>query len=378
MKPRWSVILAKELREAIRDRRGAMAVVAYALVGPAVLWAVLGIVGRTGDREGPVSVQVANLDRAPALAAVLALSGVQVVDTADVRLLLPPDFGDGLRGRASARIVLEADLSRRVGEVSRVRAALASFSETVASQRLVARGLPPSLTHPVQVDVRDLSSVTPSAQVILGSITFVILVAPFFGGLAIAADATAGERERRALAPLLQQPVDAWEVAVGKWGTVALAGVVSIIGTVGGVALVLARHADAPISGLAGIDLSLSRGVLVVGMLLPLALTVAAAQLLLALTTRTYKEAQSYLSLLSLFPFVLTFLAQGARGEARGVSELPLPVLWENAMIGSVLAGRLPSPGSVAMATMMHAVLLAGLLVAVSVQMRRAALRDDG
>jgi sodium transport system permease protein len=53
------------------------------------------------------------------------------------------------------------------------------------------------------------------------------LVAAFSGGMNIAIDTIAGERERRSLIPLLLNPVPRADIALGKWlaaGLFALAG----------------------------------------------------------------------------------------------------------------------------------------------------------
>ena len=44
-----------------------------------------------------------------------------------------------------------------------------------------------------------------------------VMLAAFIGGMFVATDSTAGERERRSLEPLLLNPVPARPSAVGKW-----------------------------------------------------------------------------------------------------------------------------------------------------------------
>ena len=53
--------------------------------------------------------------------------------------------------------------------------------------------------------------------VLVGLMSVFTLVAAFSGGMNVAMDTVAGERERRSLLPLLLNAVDRRDVVVGKW-----------------------------------------------------------------------------------------------------------------------------------------------------------------
>lgn len=370
------VIFVKECREALRDTRSAFAMIAFALLGPAVLWFVLGFLARTARAERDVRVRVERLEHAPGLEAALLQAGITIADSAEIRVAVSPGFRAELRGDGDATITIVADLSRHTAQVARVRGALQALVENVAGQRLIARGVPPSITHPVRIDVQDRGGGAAATRLVLGAVVFVVLVAPFFGGIAIAADATAGERERHALALLLQQPIEAWEVAIGKWGAVAAAGLASLVGTIAGTGVVMWRLGDS-LDALAAASLSIERGVLLTIALVPLCLTVAALQMLVALASRTYKEAQSYLNLLSLLPFVVLLLSQLAGRRVASSAPLPVPVVWESETINALLTGAALPWRSTAWALAIHAVTIMLLLGASAWQLRRVARRDD-
>ena len=60
------------------------------------------------------------------------------------------------------------------------------------------------------------------------------LFAALMGGLAAALDATAGERERQSLEPLLTTPLHALELATGKWAAVVALDAVVVVLTLSG------------------------------------------------------------------------------------------------------------------------------------------------
>ncbi len=135
------------------------------------------------------------------------------------------------------------------------------------------------------------------ALVLAGMMSIFTLVAAFIGGMNVAMDVVAGERERRSLLPLLLNPVSRPTVIAGKW-------LATSIFSVGGLAVTLAAFAAvcrvvAPSTPLLSMPALVSWVLLG---LLPLAILAAALQVAISTASRTAKEAQTYLSLLIFFP----------------------------------------------------------------------------
>ena len=63
----------------------------------------------------------------------------------------------------------------------------------------------------------DLATPQQSGALVLFLVAFYGLFAAMMGGMACALDATAGERERASLEPLLTTPASPLELATGKW-----------------------------------------------------------------------------------------------------------------------------------------------------------------
>lgn len=373
MSRRAIAVLKKEVLEAVRDRRSAAAVVVNALVGPMVLFLILTLLGRQAADQGPWLVDLRHGDAAPGFEAALRHAGVVPDPDAGVRVEVPGDAVDLLRSGHTLRVVVTADLAAAEATVSRVREAVVAYGRTVASQRMLARGIPTALSNPITVDLNDTGALDLSSKVILSSILVILLAAPFFGGIALASDATAGERERHSLVPLLVQPVAPGEVAVGKWVAVSMASAVGALATVGGSASVLSQ---APIADL-GLRLAFGPGeaTVLVLLLLPLCATAAAGQLLIALGSKTYKEGQTYLTLLTFLPLLVGFLWTSSLGAR--LSGRPFPLFWEMGAIAGLMSGQTPPVGTLLPALGTYAILVALLLVGVARQLRRAAVSSD-
>lgn len=370
---RIRAVLRKELLEGVRDRRSAAAALIYALVGPMVLFTVLTGLARESEPTGPDFVAMRGVAEVQGLAALLVEYGiVPGGEDSPVRLEVPPDFSRRLGSGDAPSMTITADLGKSEATVQRIRDAVAGYDRLVASQRLVARGVPSLVTRPFSVEVHDTGPLDRRSKFIINAIVLVLLAAPFFGGIAMASDSTAGERERFSLLPLLAQPVHPLEIAVGKWMAVSVAAGLGSVATALGGAFVIERVPLANLGLSLGLDL---RGAAVMAALLvPLSLSVAAAQLLIALGSRTYKEGQTYLTMLSFLPFLVVLVASSKMGGR--LAEMPLPLFWEMDSIGRLLGGQSIGGGGALLAAMAHVALAALMLLGVAHQLRRAAVKD--
>ncbi len=155
------------------------------------------------------------------------------------------------------------------------------------------------------------------AAVLLSMMSVFALVAGFSGGMNVAMDAIAGERERRSLLPLLMNPVARRDVVAGKWIATSLFAVGCLSINLLAFGIILPGEAAV----LLPIALSL----------FPLALFAAALELLVSTVCRTVKEAQTYLSLLVFVPMCLgmflVFFPQAAGGW-----RLLLPIVGQQSL----------------------------------------------
>jgi len=189
--------------------------------------------------------------------------------------------------------------------------------------RSVISSLMFALMGPLVVGLVSLSpairGVGVSPSPLVGLMSVFTLVAAFAGGMNVAMDTIAGERERRSLLPLLLNPIDRRDVVLGKWLAVSLFAIAGLAFNLVGFSVVFltsGMHANAPWPLLM---LAMALGVF------PLALLAASIQLLLSTACRSVKEAQTYLSMLVLLPMgVGMFLVFFPAARRAWFSFLPL------------------------------------------------------
>jgi len=316
---RWDllgVVFRKEVIDSLRDRRTLAMVLFFPVFGPIVLASTLSLVSRQARDvdEKPLVLPVVAPERAPNLMAFLAERDVEVKlapadpagavrsGEADVVLEVPPDHAKSLREARPAPLILYVDQSRQSARpaTQRVRSLLEAYSHRIGVQRLVLRGVHPAATSALAIEEVDQATPQSRAALLLSTLPYFLVVALFIGGMSVAIDATAGERERQSLESLLLHPVPRSAVVLGKLAAAATFSAAALVETTIGFALV--PHL-VPMEQL-GFSIRLDPAVLarIVALMTPLLLLVCAFILLVASRARTFRAAQSSVSFMMLVP----------------------------------------------------------------------------
>jgi sodium transport system permease protein len=217
-------------------------------------------------------------------------------------LLIPTDFGTRLSANDPAPLVIYTDSSdsRSQSDRGRLSAILGQYGMTIARLRLVARGVDPLILSPVIVQGVDVSTPASRSVLALGTLSYIVLLTMLMGGLYLAIDATAGERERGSLEPLLTVPVRREELIYGKILAACAYMAISLALTVTAFAILLR------FVGLERFGMSVNFGPLpalkAVLYSLPLVPLGASLMTIVAAFTRSYREAQTYLGFILLIP----------------------------------------------------------------------------
>ena len=318
------IVFGKELVDALRDRRTLLLTLfGSVLSGPLVLLLLFKLISTEIDRADQVKLPVIGAERAPALIAYLERERVRIeppptdfqarIRTGEIEVVLEIDAGferDVAAGRA-AKVRLYYDESRqRTGTTTRtVRGLLRGFANLWGDQRLALRGIASDVGQPLQVEPVNLATPQQSGSQTLTILAFYAVFATLLGGVASAADSTAGERERGTLQVLLAAPVRAGSLIIGKWGAVAALACTVLLLTLTGFYLTL-QFGPVPRVGIPFVFGAREYGGFLL-MLLPLACCFAALLLCLGALGRTFKEAQTNSQILitvaALLPVVQMF-----------------------------------------------------------------------
>lgn len=348
-------IAKKELVDGLRDRRSLTTLLFSTVLTPALLGVVLTTTAGSQRGAEDLTLPVVGAEHAPAFVTWLGQqTGVKVVPgpadpqqavldrKEDVVLIIEPDFMDRMRRAQSAEVKLVAESSRERArpKVARVRALVGAYAGQLGSLRLIARGVAPGIASPIRLEDVEVSSSQARLAALLSFLPLLLVIAGLVGGMQIAIDSTAGERERGSLEPLLLNPVPRWVIAAGKWLAASALACASVVVSMAITVNVLRRI---PWHDL-GIRFRVTDAELfsLLLLLLPLALLLAAVVLFASTFARSFKEAQGYMGMLMLAPMLPGMLAT-VYPLSRRPWLAPVPVLGQYALASDALAGQPPS-----------------------------------
>ena len=313
-------VFLKELVDNLRDRRTlASALIMGPIFGP-VLFAFiinLSIERSLDDAETTMDLPVIGQAYAPNLVRYLESRNIDIVagpaDAAaaaaavkmglhDLILVIPEAFGEQLGNAIPAKIELYSDSANTQGEkeARRARRALNSYNRQLASIRLSARGINPLILRPINIDDIDMSTPSGRSAMLLGMMTYFFIFALLMGGMYLAIDTTAGERERGSLEPLLSLPVTRAQLILGKITATCVFMAFSLLLSLLSFYVVLRFMPLEQLGMTPNFDLRVV--VAAFWLLAPFILLGASLMTLVASFTRSYKEAQTWLSVVLLAP----------------------------------------------------------------------------
>lgn len=359
-----ATVWRKEVRENLRDRRTLLSALIFGpLFGPLILAASLQLlVHRTADEaDRRLEIAVLHAERAPNLIAFLEgrnviVARVKLDDEAARRavrarthplvLSIPPEFDARLAAARPAALELyrDASASRADRGAARAKQLIAQYGASIGRLRLLARGVDPLLNAPFVVQDIDVSTPQSRSVTVLGVLSYLVLLAMILGGLYLAIDATAGERERRSLEPLLTTPVPREHLIYGKILAATSFMLLSLVLTVIACAVALRFVALENFGMTARLD-----AVVVLKIILataPLALAAAGLMTVVASFTRSYREAQTWLGVVVLVP-TLPLVFVGLTDLQPSLGLMAVPSLGQHFLIMALLRGDAIAPAQV-------------------------------
>lgn len=316
MKKIW-VIFEKEMLDNLRDYRSWVTGVFWALFGPLILGGMIMLLGNTiRDKvEESLRLPVLGAENAPTLIAFLEQQDV-IIESApadpqaaviagdiNVALVIPPEYGENFSAGETAKVQLVFDSTRQsaMNDINRAQTLLEGYSSYIGILRLSLRGVSPEVMRVMHIEEVDTATPQSQALVFLSMLPYFIIFAIFNGASPVITDATAGERERGSLEPLLINPLPRAWVAIGKMLSAMPFATFNLIITLAGFAAIFTLL---PVEELLGVQIGFDLGTLLAVFLvcLPIVFLACAIQTLIASFTKTTKEAGTYLPFVGLIP----------------------------------------------------------------------------
>jgi len=351
MRSPLSVVYWKEVRDALRDRRTAMMVfVASIVTGPLTLILMAQFISGLEEKAATLKVRISGQQYAPALVNFLQRNDVEIEAAPaeyekriregrlDAVIVVPEDFDERYLAGDNAKVEIVYDDSRTESSpaIRQAERLLRAFNREAGMLRMVQRGVSPDLVEPVKVEHINTATPRQKGAFMLFIIPMFAILSPLLGGMTVAIDSTAGERERGSLEPLLATPTPPGQLVAGKWlAAWTFASVVATL-TLTGFVVAATLYSQKKIA--ATLTFGWPELAQFVAVTIPFAAMTSALQMLICTYGRSYREAQTYVSYLatvaSFVPVIVLF-----SGLKDAFWQLTVPLLAQQMVLSRVLRG---------------------------------------
>jgi sodium transport system permease protein len=358
-----AVVYRKELTDALRDRRTVISMIVVPIFLMPVLTIFLGVL--SARLIGRALLQVSSImviggENSPQiLAALHTLQDVQVVPASSDYALqivdkkiraaveLPSDFDAMIARGETAKVRIDT----YQGEINsgftadKLERFFRDFRDRTIRERLDSRHLPANLVEPFQVEQTNVAPPEKVSGVVLGGLVpYFVIILSLTGTMYPAMDLTVGEKERGTIETILCSPISRTSLVLGKFLMVLTASLSTATLAIASMGLTFAAAGEM-VGGVSQIrtmgfqfHVTPAAVIWVFIMVVPLAVLFSAALLAISLFAKSFKEAQSYLSPLTIVVFAPAIVAILPGVELNAALSL-VPILNTSLVCKEIVSG---------------------------------------
>lgn len=316
-------LVIKEFKEAFRDKRAMMVAFSMALLAPVMIMFMSKTMIEDMVDTPPIYVEFIGSEYSPKLMKAFTDENILPIEQAEenvkaiwaergLNLTIPATYAKQMVDGKPIDIVLKADYSDKpsLSPIRRIKGVIRDHAREIGYKRLIMRGIDTRILSPVKLVEQDTAQPSSNVMMISMMLGLYLLMGAFMSGLSIAIDSSAGERERNVLEMLLCQPVSTTKIVLAKLLCSSSISVISVIIMLSLTTISVGFVDLSKIGGTFNIDAFTYSALLLV--LIPICFFAAALQLFFAFQAKSFKEAQSTVTMLimapSMVPVALMFI----------------------------------------------------------------------
>ena len=235
------IVLRKELREILRDRRTLTAIALAVIATPTILFVISQVSVKTATQTYTIGYS----GQIPAgLEVLFTATGLKLERVDDPAAAAKRQVDIGLAFSASG-IDEFYDPTRQSAQIAdiRVQTILGRYDAAKIAATLQEKGVDPSILDPLPLRSHPLSSPTQAASNAFLSffLPYILITMSLTGGLSAALDSSAGERERKTLESLLLTPAPRGQLLIGKILAVSTISLLAAVASIGSMLVALSQ-----------------------------------------------------------------------------------------------------------------------------------------
>lgn len=334
------IVFKKEIKDTFRDRK----TIFISIIIPILIFPILTLALGSGvsdiieEDTKPINIAVISENDNGLLKYLNTHEGVNIVNTdepkkslekLEVKAIVKIDkyFDEKVNNGefGTVEIIYDESSQKSLMAYPRLKSIVNEYSEIIVSKRLKELGTDNNI-----LKVVDIKAISVAKEGGFGIIMFSMVLPMFLtiwsavGGIPAATDLGAGEKERQTLEPLLTTRINRISLLIGKYFTVVVAGIIATLASLTG--FIIATKLNSDLFG--SISYLPINTILIIGLFcIGLTLTFSSLELAVSFYARNFKEAQTYLTPITIIMIIPAYLTMYLDGRAIPKVYFNIPII---------------------------------------------------
>ena len=316
------IVFKKELLDIFRDRKTLIIGILIPLILLPVMFGVIGSGMNKSNKDVKDNIKISIVDQGNSTISAFLKSqkNINIIKSTNIgedvkrgtimiAMEIPKDFDVAIKSEKPVNIKLTYDNASQQSNlaVTMIDSYIQTYSKSIIGERLRSRGIKEELLNPININKVTLAKESESEGQFMLSLMLplFLMIYSVTGPMAPATDLGAGEKERGTLEPLLTTKAGRLSLLWGKFLAITVMGCLTIISSIVGL-LISMRQMQGMFGGTSGITISLTFKVIFLICIMSILVTMAfgALELAISIYARSFKEAQTYLTPLTVIAFI--------------------------------------------------------------------------
>ncbi len=349
------IVLKKELKDLFRDKKTLLIGILIPLLIMPILFGVMGnSISKNIDkaheniniilRDEGNSALGQSLKSSPNITIIESDTPEEEVQEGKVALYIqiPQGFDEAIEKESEAKLKIYYDNTTQgsLTAYSIINSFIDEYSKVIVENRLSSKGVDTKILTPIETE--EITAVKDEEG---QGIMMLSMILPLFlvlysavGPTASATDLGAGEKERGTLEPLLSTQAGRLSILWGKFLAITLMGIISTLASMAGVMISITKNPTlfGSTSGFS-IEPKAIAAIALVSILITMVF--GALELAVSIYARSFKEAQTYLSPLSVIAIIPAYGAYMMDAKNIATATFHVPIMNAVALIKEMLVG---------------------------------------
>ena len=369
MKRYTGIVLRKEILDIVRDRRSLITALLVPILLYPMMFGLMGSFVNNMNREAETNTTV--MVEGPAgmeeylmqtvfggIPGIVTLSfddAAEALENGDVKIVLQfgPNALDDLRNGRNTymKLVYDDNKSASVTSSEYVLWCFRNYNDLAVTQKLAEIDISLEALRPFAVSAITVDELTDkqsnrAGMMLSMMLPMLITIYLSVGGMSVAIDIFAGEKERHTMEALLCTRAGRNEILIGKFTALVIYSLVAVVSSGSGIVIayvafpeMMNMGAEDIIGGTAGFSIPWQSAVFTVLSVAVLAMTFAAIQVIISCWARTTKEAGTYVTFMMIVSYIPIFATMMMQPGDFGMWSAFVPVLNTIGCMKMVLGG---------------------------------------